>query len=103
MTIEQLEKEEKELSKLLNANREKQRELNKNIFISKLGIDVGDTVEWMDGSTLRNGMISEIEFSGVKPTYYKAVLFNSNGKIGKRDVRIWSYSIGSLKLVAKSN
>ncbi len=102
MTIEQLEKQEKELTDLLSENRNKQRELNKITFIQKYGIDVGDTVEWMDGNTPRKGVIGEIEFSGVTPNYYKAILFNADGKLGKRDMRIWSYSIKSLKLVAKS-
>ena len=102
MTIEQLEKQEKELNNLLSENRRKQRELNKIAFIEKHGIDVGDTVEWMDGNTPRKGVIGEIEFSGVNPNYYKAILFNSDGKLGKRYMRIWSYSVKSLKMVAKS-
>jgi hypothetical protein len=102
MTIEQLQQEEKELRILLSENRNRQRELNKNAFIQKYGIDIGDTVEWIDGNTPRKGVVSEIEFSGVNPNCYKALLFNSDGKVGKRDVRIWSFSFKSLKLVSKA-
>ena len=103
MELEQLKQQEKELTELLSENRNKQKELNKIAFIQKHGIDVGDTVEWMDGNTPRNGVISEIEFSGTTPNYYKAKLFNSDGKVGKRDMRIWSFSFNSIKLVAKSS
>ena len=102
MTIEQLKQQEKELNELLSENRSKQRELNKIVFIEKHGIDIGDTVEWMDYKTPRKGIIEEIEFSGVNPNYYKAILFNADGKLGKRDMRIWTSSIKSLKVVAKS-
>ena len=101
MNLEQLKQQEKELTDLLSENRSKQRELNKIAFIQKHGVNVGDTVEWMDGNTPRKGVISEIEFSGTTPNYYKAQLFNSDGKIGKRDMRIWSFSLNSIKLVAK--
>jgi hypothetical protein len=102
MTIKQLQKEEKELSRLLSENRNQQRELNKNAFIQKYGIDIGDTVEWIDGNTPRKGIVSEIQFSGVKPNSYRALLFNADGKVGKRDMRIWSFSFKSLKLVSKA-
>lgn len=101
MNLEQLKQQEKELTELLSENRNKQRELNKIAFIQKHGVDVGDIVEWMDGNTPRKGVISEIEFSGTTPNYYKAQLFNSDGKAGKRDARIWSYSLNSIKLVAR--
>ena len=103
MNLEQLKQQEKELQDLLSENRNKQRELNKLSFIEKHGINIGDTVEWMDGNTPRKGVIKYIEFNGVKPNYYIANLFNSDGKVGKRDVRIWSYSYTTLKLAAKSS
>lgn len=102
MTIEQLKQQEKELNNLLSENRSKQRDLNKIAFVEKHGIDVGDTVEWINGSTPQKGIISKIEFSGVNANYYKAVLFNADGKVGKRKIRMLSYLIKSLKLVAKS-
>ena len=103
MNLEQLKQQEKELTDLLSENRDKQRELNKIDFIQKHGVDVGDTIEWIDGNTPRKGIISEIEFRGTTPNYYKAQLFNSDGKIGKRETRIWSFSFKSIKLVAKSS
>lgn len=103
MNLQELKQQEKELTDLLSENRSKQKELNKIAFIQKHGVDVGDIVEWMDSSNIpRKGVVSEIEFSGTTPNYYKAQLFNSDGKVGKRDTRIWSFSFNSIKLVAKS-
>lgn len=102
MDMEQLLQQEIELRKLLSENLTNQRELNKIDFIEKNGFGVGDIVEWRNGENAVKGVISEIEFSGVKPTYYKALLFNSNGKVGKREVRIWSCEFNSMKLIEKS-
>ena len=99
MTIEQLKQEEIKLNDLLSANRSKQRKLNKISFIQKHGFNVGDAVEWMDCNTLRKGIISGIYFYGVNPTYYNATLFNADGKLGKRNVRIWDYWIKSIKMI----
>jgi len=103
MNLEQLKQQEKELQYLLSENRNKQRELNKLAFIEKHGISIGDTVEWMDGRTPRKAVIKEVEFSGVNANYYIASLFNSDGKVGKREMRIWSFSFDTLKLIAKSS
>ena len=103
MNLEQLKQQEKELTELLSENRSKQRELNRITFIQKNGFDIGDIVEWMDGKNQKKGIISEIECSGTIPNYYKAQLFNSDGKVGKREAIIWSYSLNSIKLIAKSN
>lgn len=103
MDLEQLKQQEKELTELLSENRDKQRELNKIAFIQKHGVDVGDTIEWMDGNTPRKGVVLDIEFSGVTAAYYRALLFNSDGKVGKKEIRIWSFSLKSIKLIAKSD
>ena len=103
MNLEQLKQQEKELTDLLIENRVKQRELNTIAFIQKNGFDVGDIVEWMDGKNQKKGIISEIECSGTMPNHYKAKLFNSDGNVGKREVRIWSYYLNSIKLIGKSH
>ena len=103
MNLEQLKQQEKELTDLLIENRVKQRELNTIAFIQKNGFDVGDIVEWIDGKNQKKGIISEIECTGTIPYYYKAQLFNSDGKVGKRESRIWSYSLNSIKLIGKSH
>lgn len=100
--MEQLLQQEIELRKLLSENLTNQRELNKIAFIEKYGFVVGDIVKWRNGKESVKGVISEIEFFGVNPTYYKALLFNSNGKVGKREVRIWSFEFNSMKLIEKS-
>jgi hypothetical protein len=96
MNIEQLKQEENKLVDLLIENRNKQRELNKIAFIEKHGVNIGDTIEWMDGKTPRKGVVTEIKFSGVDANYYKALLFNADGKIGKKESRIWSMSLESI-------
>lgn len=101
MELEKLKQEEKEITELLSENLDKQRELNKIAFTQKHGVDVGDTVEWIDGKTPHKGIIAEIEFNRVTPKHFIAKLFNSDGKIGKREIRIWSYSFDSLKRVSK--
>lgn len=98
MDIKDLKKEEIELRGLIAENRQKQRNINKEAFIKMYRIDIGDAVEWVDG-TIKKGVIIDIEFSGVIPQYYKASLFNSDGKVGKRECRIWSFSFKSLKLL----
>jgi hypothetical protein len=103
MNIEQLKQEENKLVDLLTENRNKQRELNKIAFIEKYGVNIGDTIEWMDGRTPRKGVVTEIEFSGVDANYYKALLFNADGKIGKRESRIWYSSFNSIKLIETKN
>lgn len=102
MNIEQLKQQEKELQDLLSENRNKQRELNRIAFIKKCGVDVGDVIEWIDGRTPRKGVIKDVEFNGVTPSYFIASLFNSDGNVGKREMRIWSFSFDSIKLITKS-
>lgn len=101
MTLEQLQLEEQKLRQLLYENREKQKELNQRAFVEKNGIDIGDTVEWVEGKTLKTGVIHRIEFSGVNPNYYIAHLFKSNGELGKRETRIWMWDLRDIKLIEK--
>lgn len=103
MTIEQLKEEETELTDRLSENRNKQRELYKIDFVEKYGADVGDTIEWMDGKTLKRGVVHNIKFSGVKPSLYEAFLFNADGAVGKRSNRIWFYSLETIKVIEKAN
>lgn len=103
MNLEQLKQEEEILLNLLSENRSNQKELNRIEYVKQWGVDIGDTVEWLDGKITRTGVISKIEYSGVKPNYYWALLFNSNGKVGKREMRIWSWNLKEIKLIAKSS
>ena len=103
MEIDKLRQEEQDLLTLLSKNRQRQKELNKVDFVKKYGFDIGDPVEWMDGRTKREGVISRIEFSGVMPSYYHVNLYNSDWKVGKREMRIWSYSVSSMKPIKKES
>lgn len=102
MSLEELVQQEKEIKELLARNQERQKLLNRIAFVEKYGVDIGDTVEWIDGKTPKKGVISKIEYSGVNPSHYIATLFNSGGKLGKRETRIWYYSLESLKLIEKA-
>ena len=103
MNLDQLKQEEEKLLNLISENRSKQKELNRIEFVKKWGIDIGDTVEWVDGKTIRTGVISKIEYSGVNPYYYWALLFNSDGKLGKREIRLWSWNLDGIKSITKSS
>jgi len=102
MNIEQLKQEENKLLNLLSENRSRQKELSIKSFIEKHGVDIGDVVEWKDGKNVIKGVVSEIECGQVKANYYKALLFNTDGKVGKRCTRIWYYSMDSLKVISKA-
>ncbi len=101
MNLEQLQQEEQSLIELLSENRRKQRIINERNFVEKHGFDIGDTIKWVDGTTVRKGLIFMIEFSGVYPQYYMVRLFNSNGKVGKREARIWHSQMNSIRLIEK--
>ena len=101
MGIIELKEEEAGLIDLLNKNRAKQKELNRIDFIEKYGIDLGDEIEWQYGFEIKKGIISNIEFAGVNPKYFKVINFNKNGEIGKKEVRIWPQEQKSVKLIKK--
>ena len=97
MTLEQLEQQEIELNNLLSENRGKQKELNAIAFIEKHGFNIGDKVEFSSGKNKKTGVISRLEFFGVRTAYYIINLFNSDGRIGKREQRIWNSELSTLK------
>lgn len=99
MTIEQLIKEEKQLRLLLSENLAKQKALNGIAFIEENGFKIGDKIEWTEGKKKKTGVISRIDSTGTIPYYYMANLFNSNGEVGKREVRIWRSDLSSVKKI----
>lgn len=102
MTKQELELQEKELLKLLGENRDAQRDISKNEFVQKHGFYIGDTVEFVDGKKIFRGVISSIDFSGVVAQMYIATLLNSDGKLGKRNTRIWYSAMPTIKLISKA-
>lgn len=98
MNLQELGIQEQELRNLLAENHNKQKELRVQEFIKKHGINIGDTVEWED-LYIKKGVISKIEFSGNTPRYYHAYLFNADGKVGKREVRIWNNDLKTIKKI----
>lgn len=101
MNLEALRQEEQQLMDLLTENRNKQREINKAAFIQKHGVDIGDLVEWHSSKGAKRGVISKIEFSGLNPSYYYAFIVNADGKVCKREVRIWSFEMYQFQVIKK--
>ena len=89
MTLEELEQEEKELNMLLKENIKKQEKIHTDIFIKANGVNVGDTVTFLDGRELKKGVISKIEVMHKPFLYYWVRLFSLNNKLGKREIRIY--------------
>lgn len=100
MNLQELVQQESELLSQLKENRAKQEELSSLIFTERYGINIGDTVEWEEGSVVKNGIISGIEFSCHKAIRYRAKPFNKNGEVNKRETIIWSFP-DTIRLVSK--
>ena len=97
--IDQLIHEEKELLIAIHENRVKQRNYNTKMFCKKYGIKIGDTIKFKDGKDIITGVISKFEYSGVKPNYPVVLLFNQDGKVGKREKRCWLSSLETIEVV----
>jgi hypothetical protein len=96
--IKRLLEEEKNILFLLNENRKEQKRINTDNFLNKLGIEIGDIIEFKDGNDLVRGKFHKIDYSGVKPQYVYVLLFNSDGKIGKREKRCYQpYTIKKIE------
>lgn len=99
MNLEQLKQQEKELSDLLSVNRNKQRDYYTTLFCEKYKIKIGDTIKFKDGKDTVVGVINRFDYSGVKPNYPVVSLFNSDGKVGKREKRCYYSSLESIEVV----
>ena len=97
--IEQLIHEEKELLIAIHENRLKQKNYNTEKFCEKYGIKIGDTIKFKDGKDIVTGVISKFEYSGVKPTYPIVLLFNQDGRVGKREKRCYWSSLETIEVV----
>ena len=97
--IEKLIKEEKELLQKLSENRDLQCEYYTNLFCEKYKIKIGDTIKFKDGEDFVTGVIDHFEYSGVKPNYPIVLLFNQDGKVGKREKRCWWSALETIEVV----
>ena len=97
--IEQLINEEKELVAKILENRNKQRDYYTTLFCEKYKIKIGDTIKFKDGKHTVTGVVDHFEYSGVKPSYPIILLFNNDGKVGKRQKRCWYSSLESIEVV----
>lgn len=84
MTLTELQKEEIELKSKLSENKKQQNNLIRTEFIEKWGgANIGDTVEFLDGKEVVQGVISKIDVGYF--CYYFVFLFKNNGTTGKRE------------------
>ncbi len=92
--IERLEAELPELKKKVAENEARQREIHTAAYCEKLGIKMGDTIEFMHGKTLTKGVISDFQYFIFKPINPIVKLFKANGYVGERCQTVWNpYSI----------
>jgi hypothetical protein len=99
--IEKLIDEEKELLQKISENKKAQREYYTDLFCKKYKIKIGDTIKFKDGRKLVTGVIDRFEYyySGVNPVYIIVLLFNKDGKLGKREMRCWHSSLETIEVV----
>lgn len=101
MTIKQLQDQESDLMAQLINNRENQRILNTIEFTQKYGIEIGDTITWLDGRFERKGIVSKMTYWENKPSTVFCNLFNQDGNIGKREIRLWNNDLKVAKVISK--
>jgi hypothetical protein len=89
-SLPELQQEEKNLLALLSANRLKQKEINTEAFCKKLGVNIGDTIQFQDGRQTLMGVFTKIDYYQYTPNRIIATLFNSDGKLGKRERIVWN-------------
>ncbi len=89
MKITELEKEERELRIRLDANVKQQKELRKEQFLASLEVKLLDKVQFIDGMKYKKGVFTRVDCTYSTP-YCMVTLFNSNGKLGKRVMRVYN-------------
>ena len=103
MNIVQLKEEEQKLRALLSENLEKQKEINASELVEKYGINIGDTVEFIEWGKQKTGIVKRIEFYDTTPYGYIVGLFNSDGKLGKKESQISKYHTDLIKVIKKAS
>lgn len=101
-TLQDLVTEEKILLDKISENRTKQRSINAELFCTEYGINIGDTIEFMDWNKKVIGVFDHIDFSGVRVNYPVVKAFNAAGKVGKRQAHPRYAQKETIKLVTKS-
>jgi len=97
LLLSQLVQEEATILDSLSTNRAEQRDIRTEIFLEKYGIKIGDAIEFNEGKETIRGVITSLEYNGVKPVYVVVNQFNSDGKVVKREKRCWYSSLGTIK------
>jgi len=101
MTLQELKAQEAELSALLKENQAAQNEILKAEFIAtNQGIDIGDTISFLDKGFECVGIISKIEV-GSAVSYYFINPIKKDGTRGKLEIRLWANEMKTLQLVSK--
>ncbi len=101
MTLTELKAQEAVLTALLKENQSAQNEILKAEFIAtNQGIDIGDTISFLDKGFECKGVISKIEV-GSNISYYWIKPIKKDGSKGKLEIRIYSREMETLQLVSK--
>lgn len=100
--IEQLINEENELLTAISENKRKQKEYYTNLFCEKYKIKIGDTISYKEGKDNKDivvGVLDHFQYSDVHPYAPVVLLFNSDGKVGKREKKCWYSSLETIEVV----
>lgn len=101
MTLKELKAQEAELTALLKENQAAQNEILKAEFIAvNQGIDIGDTISFLDKGFECKGVISKIEIGSIF-SYYWINPIKKDGSKGKLEIGLYSQEMKTLQLVSK--
>ncbi len=97
-TIVELKAKESQLETELDDIRRKIRDVSISSLKSKLGISVGDKIEFMQGRNKIEGVVSDfiVSWNSVYPI---VTLYKKDGTLGLRKTRIWYSEQDSIRKI----
>lgn len=102
MTLEELKAENTRLHDLIKENVKAQQAITRVPFVEKWGADVGDTVEYNDGESIKRGVVKEIRFNHLNnPVSYSVWQVLPSGKVTAREAVVWMQSNNAIKVITK--
>jgi len=102
MTLKELRDQETSLRAALKANEAAQNEIIKADFIAQNnGIDIGDTIKFIDSKTECIGIVSKIEVGGIF-SYYWINPIKNDGTPSKLQIRLYDKDRETISLIKKA-
>lgn len=98
-TISELKEEASKLRTLLSINENEQFEINKESFLKKYDLNIGDMISYEDNKKEIKAYVFGVERCGVAASYLMVKKIIAKGKIGTGIFRVWSYSMLSIKKI----